>query len=191
MDLGTGNGQTLLQLHLQGFRGRMVGVDYSTVSIQLAQELGKNQEGCENIKFEVMDIIRDQPHQQEGGPKDEFDLVLDKGTFDAVSLSGDVADASTSPLPKSAGNPERIHTLYPVRALRLVKPGGFLLVTSCNWTQQELIQWFTTGKAVSSHAVSVWKTIEYPKFKFGGHEGQGVCTVCFKKASKGEEERDE
>ena len=162
----------------------MVGVDYSTASIHLAQELAKNQEGCEDIKFEVMDIIRDQPQKNEGLLRDGFDLVLDKGTFDAISLSEDLFEATIPHVSKPAGISERIHTLYPNRALRLVKPGGFLLITSCNWTQQELIQWFTNGKADSNYAVSAWKTIEYPKFMFGGHEGQAICTVCFQKVSK-------
>lgn len=187
IDIGTGNGQTLLHLRLQGFQGQMLGVDYSTASIQLARELAKNQEGCENIRFEVMDIIKDQPQEQEGSSQEGFDLVLDKGTFDAICLSEDVVDPSGSVPPKSAGDAPRIHTLYPARALRLVKPGGFLVVTSCNWTQHELIQWFTTGETDSSYTVSVWKTIEYPKFKFGGQEGQGVCTVCFRKETRAEE----
>lgn len=183
LDLGTGNGQTLFQLRLQGrFRGLMVGVDYSESSVQLAQELG-NHHGCQDIKFEVMDIIRDDYRKQEWWLEDGFDLVLDKGTFDAVSLSEDVT-ASSMPLPAFTDHaPRRIHTLYPSRALQLVKPGGFLLVTSCNWTQQELIHWFTTSESDSRHVVHTWKTIGYPKFKFGGHEGQRVCTVCFRKDS--------
>ena len=162
----------------------MVGVDYSIPSIQLAQRLGKNQKVCKNIRFDVMDIIIDEPQRQEWWLKDGFDLVLDKGTFDAISLSGAVVNASTSRLSQPRRASERIHTLYPSRALRLVKPGGFLVVTSCNWTQQELIHWFTAGEADSNRGVSVWQTIEYPKFRFGGQEGQGVCTVCFKKDAR-------
>ena len=158
-------------------------MDYSTFSVQLAQELGKNQQGCQDIKFKVMDIIRDEPVKQEWWLQDGFDLVHDKGTFDAISLSEEVVQTSGSPPPRTGEIPARIHSLYPSRALGLVKPGGFLLVTSCNWTQEELIHWFTIGGQGSSHGISVWKTIEYPKFKFGGHEGQGVCTVCFTKAS--------
>ncbi|KAF7508909.1 hypothetical protein GJ744_008618 [Endocarpon pusillum] len=183
LDLGTGNGQTLFQLRLQGgFRGQMTGLDYSKASIQLAQELGKNQQDCQDIRFEVMDIISDEPKEQEWWPEDGFDLVLDKGTFDAISLSEDVVESSTSNLSQTHQASVRLHTLYPSRALSMVKPGGFLLVTSCNWTQEELIHWFTGGATGSSHSASVWKCIEYPKFKFGGQEGQGACTVCFRKA---------
>lgn len=161
----------------------MVGVDYSKASIQLAHELGKNKEGCKDIKFEVMDIMRDGPCKPVWWLEDGFDLVLDKGTFDAISLSEEVVSSPTLHHSQINLAAARIHTLYPSRALSLVKPGGFLLVTSCNWTQEELIQWFTNGETGSSCGVSVWKTIEYPKFQFGGHEGQGVCTVCFRKHS--------
>ena len=160
----------------------MVGVDYSKLSIALAKELGKNQNGCQDIKFEVMDIVRDEPRKQEWWPENSFDLVLDKGTFDAISLSEETVDhiSYSSETGQAAA---RIHTLYPARALSMVKPGGFLLVTSCNWTQEELIHWFTAGERAPNFGISVWKTIDYPKFQFGGHEGQGVCTVCFRKIS--------
>jgi EEF1A lysine methyltransferase 2 len=179
LDLGTGNGKTLFQLRLQGyFRGSMTGIDYSERSIDLAQELGRSQDGCDDIKFEVMDIIRYDPGDKKWWPQTGFDLVLDKGTFDAISLSEEVIPSNTADGPPPIEQRHRIHTVYPSRALRTVKPGGFLLVTSCNWTQEELIRWFTGGEK----GVSVFSMIEYPKFKFGGHEGQGVCTVCFRKA---------
>jgi EEF1A lysine methyltransferase 2 len=166
----------------------MVGVDYSKASVRLAEELGKNREGCQDIKFETMDIIRDDPPTQEWWHKNAFDLVLDKGTFDAISLSDEVI-GSFGGDHSQAGQPlTRIHTLYPSRALSMVKPGGFLLVTSCNWTQEELIHWFTAGTTGSNHGTSVWKRIEYPRFKFGGQEGQGVSTVCFRKASASKDE---
>jgi EEF1A lysine methyltransferase 2 len=161
----------------------MVGVDYSKASVRLAQELGKSREGCQDIKFETMDIIRDDPHKQEWWREDGFELVLDKGTFDAISLSDEVIGSFASDHPQAGQAPARIHTLYPCRALSMVKPGGFLLVTSCNWTQEELIHWFTAGKTGSNYGTSAWKRIDYSRFKFGGQEGQGVCTVCFRKDS--------
>lgn len=159
----------------------MVGVDYSRPSVQVARELVKHGTDYQDIRFEVMDVIRDDPRRQDWWLEDGFDLVLDKGTFDAVSLCDDVIESSTSNLSQIGQTPMRIHTLYPSRAIRMVKSGGFLLVTSCNWTQEEVIQWFTTDKAGSSLGTAIWKTIEYPRFRFGGSEGQGVCTVCFRK----------
>lgn len=159
----------------------MVGVDYSKASIQLAQELGNNQDGCQDIKFDVMDIIKDDIRKREWWLDDGFDLVLDKGTFDAISLSDEASAPAGSHPPQPDQALTRAHALYPSRTLSMVKPGGFLLVTSCNWTQEELIYWFTNEKSGSTCGISVWKTIKYPKFEYGGHVGQAVCTVCFRK----------
>lgn len=208
LDLGTGNGSMLALLRTKGgFRGDMVGVDYSERSIVLARELqqlkahsaywndsdsdssshrGSNPEGEEKvvadggkgIRFEVWDILasdgdfssRDPGKRLDWFPYDKggFDIVLDKGTFDAVSLSDE----------HDPGSGERVCERYPGIARGLVRRGGFLVVTSCNWTEEELVQWF-----VGDHddEMSVWGRVEYPRFRFGGHEGQGVCTVCFQR----------
>lgn len=111
-----------------------------------------------------------------------FDIVLDKGTFDAVSLSDEVVEDADQ-----SGNGvavrQRVCERYPIIARRLVRKGGFLVVTSCNWTEAELIRWFTgdVHDGDDDDRLSVWGRIEYPRFRFGGQEGQGVCTVCFKK----------
>jgi hypothetical protein len=104
------------------------------------------------------------PYQAQG-----FDIVLDKGTFDAISLS----DETTA-----SANTHICHQ-YPVIASKLVRPGGYLIVTSCNWTEDELVHWFTTASKTSE--LAVWHRLEYPRFRFGGMEGQGVCTVCFRR----------
>lgn len=104
------------------------------------------------------------PYESQG-----FDIVLDKGTFDAISLS----DKTTA-----SANTHICHQ-YPIVASKLVRPGGYLIVTSCNWTEDELVHWFTT--ATKSTELEVWHRLEYPRFRFGGMEGQGVCTVCFRR----------
>ncbi|CAG7992504.1 unnamed protein product [Penicillium olsonii] len=213
LDLGTGNGSMLALLRKRGlFKGRLVGVDYSRQSVELARELQRNkghsayhsdsedededdeeeeegegesqaEEGEEApIRFEEWDILGSNAGLSETGlpnaTPDEsldwfpyqdggFDVVLDKGTFDAVSLAD---DAKTS----------RVCERYPDIARRLVKRGGFLIVTTCNWTDEELVHWFTGGQT-SGDRLTVWGRVEYPVFRFGGHEGQGVCTVCFQR----------
>lgn len=213
LDLGTGNGSMLALLRRKGgFRGQdMVGVDYSLGSVRLARELqrlrihsaylggssdsededeGQEQEQPEgpgtddsDIRFEEWDILSSTdplsdsstgtldwfPYAQGG-----FDIVLDKGTFDAVSLCEEVdADAQ-----------RRVCERYPAVARRLVRRGGFLVVTSCNWTEEEVVKWFTSsGDAPGEDELKVWGRVDYPRFQFGGKEGQGVCTVCFQRAS--------
>lgn len=54
------------------------GVDYSPTSIDLSKRIAKSKEnGSDNIKFDVMDVL-DENQVKEAG---EWDLVLDKGTF--------------------------------------------------------------------------------------------------------------
>jgi hypothetical protein len=202
-----------------GFRGDMVGVDYSRGSVELARELqrgrghsayrsdsedeieSESEDGAQTqseieieappIQFEEWDILGSTAPLSENGlpleptpittPENSlnwfpystggFDIVLDKGTFDAVSLAD---DAKTT----------RVCERYPDIARRLVRRGGFLVVTTCNWTEEELVHWFTGGKKEGDRLV-VWGRVEYPRFRFGGHEGQGVCTVCFVRVGDG------
>lgn len=118
------------------------------------------------------------PYSQAG-----FDIVLDKGTFDAVSLSDETINTTTTNenATTKAGKTVqlRICHKYPRVAAKLVRPGGFLVVTSCNWTEEELVRWFT-----ATAELQVWGRVEYPRFRFGGHEGQGVCTVCFRRGEQ-------
>jgi hypothetical protein len=198
-----------------GFTGRLVGVDYSRQSIELARELQRgrghsayrsdsededeesdeDEEGEEEeeakeenfepaqaqpIQFEEWDILGSKaPLSETGLPSTDtelpwfpyaeggFDIVLDKGTFDAVSLSDDAKQT-------------RVCEVYPDIARRLVKRGGFLVVTTCNWTEEELVRWFV-GDREKGDRLIVWGRVEYPVFRFGGCEGQGVCTVCFQR----------
>ncbi|KAJ5834651.1 hypothetical protein N7447_000677 [Penicillium robsamsonii] len=220
LDLGTGNGSMLALLRKRGgYTGRLVGVDYSRQSVELARELqrvrghsayrsdsededesddeedvkgeveaeaGSNDlpEEERSIEFEEWDILGSKALLSETGlevspssseealpwfPYQDggFDIVLDKGTFDAVSLAD---DAKTT----------RVCERYPDIARRLVRRDGFLIITTCNWTEEELVYWFTGGRT-SGDRLAVWGRVEYPRFRFGGHEGQGVCTVCFQR----------
>ncbi|PYH40956.1 putative S-adenosylmethionine-dependent methyltransferase [Aspergillus saccharolyticus JOP 1030-1] len=236
LDLGTGNGSMLALLRRRGgFRGDMVGVDYSAQSVELARRLqslrihraylsdseeeeeeeekrggedgGKGQ--STDIRFEEWDILSASdstfsPSGEQSLPwfpyeNSGFDIVLDKGTFDAVSLSADVLAAHGTEKEeeeevRKGGKmvQRRVCERYPSIARGLVRPGGFLVVTSCNWTEEELVEWFTTSPSTSGDGdgdvdqkvkdkLVVWGRVEYPRFRFGGREGQGVCTVCFQR----------
>lgn len=222
LDLGTGNGSALFSLRLDGgYRGRMVGVDYSRQSVELATRLAKglprprakaksttlkdrddnknrkeesinsdpesamnaqpedeNAERNEDdgpIDFFLMDLIHDDPVTCPWWPEEGFDLVLDKGTFDAISLS------SATIVDPISGEQRRVCELYPAKVARLVNQGGFLLVTSCNWTEDEVIRWFTNLDSSTEVKLEVYDRIKYPVFEFGGQKGQGVASVCFKR----------
>ncbi|KAF2857659.1 S-adenosyl-L-methionine-dependent methyltransferase [Piedraia hortae CBS 480.64] len=164
LDLGTGNGHLLFFLREDkdedgGWKGEMIGVDYSEQSIQLAGQIAE-QRGKSSVLFERWDLLQDEPRQEwmEG-----FDVVLDKGTFDAISL---MASGATHPCER-----------YRERVVPLIKSGGFLCITSCNWTKEELLTWLAPAdKCLIFHAEA-----KYPTFSFGGMTGQSIVTLLLEK----------
>lgn len=154
LDLGTGNGEMLFLLREEGgFTGHMLGVDYSPTSVELAKRIADSKDLTEGLTFEVWDILEDMEKPS------AFDVVLDKGTFDAVSLSGQ----------------EGVEERYVRKVESLVREGGLVLITSCNWTEKELRSWFEGG-SLEYHG-----RIDYPVFQFGGHTGQSISSICFRK----------
>lgn len=173
LDLGTGNGHMLFALRDDGWRTQMLGVDYSEASVELAKSINRARRAgnddrhvggtsiASDVAFEVWDVLKNRPGRWlDNG----FDLVLDKGTFDAVSLNSDALEGAKKP-----------SELYTYKATDLVRKGGYFLVTSCNWTAQELRNWFE-GPDLAFHDV-----ISFPSFSFGGQRGQSVSSVCFKR----------
>ncbi|CAI6333228.1 unnamed protein product [Periconia digitata] len=167
LDLGTGNGHLLFSLREDGWEGELVGVDYSAQSIRLASEIlaSKSQDSQANISFFEFDILAPlspPPTWLAEG----FDVVLDKGTFDAISLS-DEKDTQG----------RRIVEGYRESVERLVKTGGRFLITSCNWTEEELRAWLEGEESLFMYEDKV----KYPSFTFGGKTGSSVCTICFRR----------
>lgn len=157
-DVGTGNGHLLFSLREEGFKGVFTGIDYSENSVEFATEIAETND-VEDIKFEVVDIYDEQ--WSSNCPK--FDVVLDKGTLDAIALSGLKFGEKTAV------------ELYPKIIQKMLEPGSVLLITSCNFTEQELI------KIIESEDLKVWKKVDYPSFEFGGVKGQTICTIAFAK----------
>ncbi|KAI9891362.1 MAG: hypothetical protein M1814_002875 [Vezdaea aestivalis] len=178
LDLGCGNGRLVFSLAEAGFgasstaKGRLLGVDYSETAVQLAREVGRGlgYELGRQVELRKWDVLKGDVKEL-GGLEVEagWDLVLDKGTFDAVCLS---TEEETG---EGAGG-RRAYETYPEKVAGLVKSGGRVLVTSCNWTEEELKVWFERDGTLKLEG-----QIEYPTFKFGGKTGQAVCSVCFRK----------
>ncbi|KAL1322154.1 hypothetical protein HN51_067092 [Arachis hypogaea] len=173
LDIGTGNGLLLQELAKQGFSD-LTGTDYSEGAISLAQSVA-NRDGFSDIKFLVDDVLATKLEQ-------EFQLVMDKGTLDAIGLHPD-------------GPVKRM--MYWDSVAKLVAPGGVLVITSCNSTKDELIQEvesFNRRKISAAQEVEGVKDDEscrdpifqylshvrtYPTFMFGGSVGSRVATVAF------------
>ncbi|KAI1307036.1 hypothetical protein EDD11_004581 [Mortierella claussenii] len=133
---------------------------------------------------------------QDAQPK-KFTVLLDKGTYDAISLhqknkrdaamaaaTTNVANTETQAVETKAtdnivlaendDNMEELADRYPKRVAAMMQDDGRLLITSCNWTQAELIQRFTQVFEYDS-------SLKYPTFTFGGVKGQTISSVVFKK----------
>lgn len=129
MDLGCGNGHLLLELNSFGYTN-LLGVDYSQAAIDLAHKIAEKR--SQNvIKFQQMDLFAD-------SNVGEFMVVLDKGTFDAVTL-----DPRNDDWEKKHGR--NLGDEYVLRVGKMLKEDGVLLISSCNWTRDELLERFCSG----------------------------------------------
>ncbi|KYK56694.1 N-lysine methyltransferase SEE1 [Drechmeria coniospora] len=184
LDLGCGNGSLLFALRGDGWSGRALGVDFSPRSIAFANQISASKaQGGQlpvPVEFCQWDIIAGPLNMVilDGTDAQGWDVVLDKGTFDAISLSEDK---------DSLGR--RLCEAYPERILQLVRDEGIFLVTSCNWTEEELEKWFTLERVCPPSQkgpekvsrLEVVGKIRYRTFNFGGAQGQTISTLCLKK----------
>ncbi|CAG9577473.1 unnamed protein product [Danaus chrysippus] len=152
IDLGCGNGYTLLELAREGFTN-LLGIDYCQEAVTLAEKI--TNEEFPLIKYKVFDIIND-----DVTTLGKFGLVHDKGTYDAISLNPE----------NQRGN----RVKYIEKAAQLIEDNGIFVITSCNWTESELIKQF--GDKMKFKCV-----IPTPQFKFGGKVGSVVSSVVFEK----------
>ena len=183
IDLGCGNGSMLFALREEGWGGRLLGVDYSDQSVVFARQVQSTRrehedEEWRDVEFRGWDVLNgelvDLVGEGEGDGGVEWDVVLDKGTFDAISLSSEVRESDGKPISEGYGE----------RVVGLMKEGGIFLVTSCNWTEGELKAWFEAdeyeegGRRMRLRQVG---RVEYPSFSFGGVKGSTISTLCFVK----------
>lgn len=169
IDLGTGNGHLLFSLRDDGWTGSMLGVDYSASSVVLAQQInGTRQESMQDalgngsVTFSEYDILCGSDSLEAAN------VLLDKGTFDAISLSM-INEATTR---------------YRDSIKSLLLSNGYLIITSCNWTEKELRGWIEQDQSDSTSSFEFVDRVRYPSFRFGGHEGQSVVTLCFQLKTK-------
>lgn len=74
-----------------------------------------------------------------GGELKSFDLCIDKGTFDAITLN-----------PDNFNDGKKLY----VQSLRKVLNGeGFFAITSCNWTKEQLLDRFSEGEEKIIHEI--------------------------------------
>ncbi|XP_072095541.1 EEF1A lysine methyltransferase 2 [Mobula birostris] len=152
LDIGTGNGVLLVQLAKAGFTN-LSGIDNSSTAVELAKAVAEK-EGIFSLKLQVADFLNPMPYLS------HYEICIDKGTFDAISLSFD--------------NPAEKLRHYHQSLLNVLKNGGLFLITSCNWTKQELVNHFNEGLELLEELLT-------PKFHFGGKTGSSVTVLVFKR----------
>lgn len=153
LDIGTGNGLLLVEMAKSGYTN-LTGIDYSEAAIELSQSILEKEDSCRSIKLKVVDFLR-APEELLG-----FDLCVDKGTLDAISLDPDCAAE------------KRREYLASLR--HVLKDNGHFVITSCNWTREELICQFAEG-------FTFLEELPTPKFSFGGQTGSSVTALVFQK----------
>lgn len=157
IDVGCGNGAFLICLAAEGFTN-LLGIDYSQNAIELARAIALEKKL--DIKYEPVDLL------SEGGKNliaNLYDICHDKGTYDAISLCPE------EPQNKRLSYIKAIHNI--------TKENGLFIITSCNWTSEELIGHFK-GYFSEVH------TIPTPTFMFGGRVGSQISCIVFTKVSR-------
>jgi hypothetical protein len=159
--------------HTHGYT-HLVGVDYSEPSIKLATLIAADQGKNNEISYYTLDLLSpedverflkevqiDAAADKEDGKAELFELALDKGTFDAISLaSGAVVKEEDSededddeegsereklPTPAQPASEEfrkNLMSRYAAAVASMLTDEGILLITSCNWTEKELVEGF-------------------------------------------------
>lgn len=148
----------LIELAQEGFT-RLTGIDYSLQAVELARDIAKDHEFSDCITYKVADMVSEQDNV-ELELLGKFKVVNDKGTYDAISLNPD--------------NPKEKRMSYIRNVAKLMQDDGYFIITSCNWTEEEL----TAGFA---EVFAQFYIIPSPQFKFGGKVGSVVSSVVFKK----------
>jgi len=152
LEVGSGNGTLLFALVEEGYAAdRLMGIDYSEGAVSLASSIAETR-SCGTISFHQLDFLKEQPpplSEQEAVDGGAWDLILDKGTFDAIALM-QKDDNGKSPADD-----------YPSRIAKLLKPGAYFLITcKSGWTQPVLIA-HTTSHSLQLYRGRVARKVRY------------------------------
>ncbi|KRY87026.1 Protein bicaudal D [Trichinella pseudospiralis] len=154
LDLGCGNASLLLNLAKQGY-SNLTGIDYSVSAVQLAQAKA-NQENLNQVHFQNLDLLNNSENLH-----NKFDVILDKGTFDVISLREDADKA----VPIYISNLIR----YYCRESNLPR---LFFIASCNNTRMELINYFEMNFEIMDEE-------HFSTISFGGKTGTTLTCVIF------------
>ncbi|KAM6504477.1 S-adenosyl-L-methionine-dependent methyltransferase [Amanita muscaria] len=157
LEVGSGNGTLLFALAEAGYKTTsLTGIDYTPDAIELAKAIASKR-GIDGITFKQCDFLKD------GLGSESWDLILDKGTYDAIAL-GTKDEDGCSPVAQ-----------YPSQLKKYLKPGSRFLITSCNFTEEELQAIFATPET----KLMYHSRIQHAVYTFGGNSGSICASVTF------------
>ncbi|ELP94204.1 hypothetical protein EIN_186310 [Entamoeba invadens IP1] len=157
LDVGCGCGYTLLLLFQAGYT-RLYGVDYCEGSVELTKKvLTENNVDMDDVIVEKLDLLDE--YCIDTSEIKEADVIIDKGTFDAIMVAPEKTE--------NAGKYKRYIS-------QVLAEGGIFVITSCNWTEDELVDWLGNG-------LDVIDQIKEGSYSFGGSQGSKTTTLFFRK----------
>lgn len=122
LEVGSGNGALLFALAGEACypAQRLLGIDYSEGAVQLARSVGRSRD-LTAVTFGVCDFLYEDPplltNNHKTGGNGVWDLILDKGTYDAIAL---MEKDENGRVPVEG---------YPMRIAKLLNSGGHFLIT--------------------------------------------------------------
>lgn len=173
VDLGTGNGHLLFQLSEDieeeiedpKIKFHFHGIDYSEDSVAFAQKIKDTMYTDSDLfKFDQVNLLE---KNSKFITNHEYDILLDKGTLDAIALNQE----GISEIDNEIGM-----NVYAKQVEKMMHSQSILLITSCNFTEEELIK-IVVGN--TEGRLEVWEKINYPSFRFGGVQGSTICSIAF------------
>lgn len=177
IDIGCGNSFLLCSL-VEKFRRdlgalsdqpslRALGIDYSANSVNLSTKIVQDRQLSEYIELRECDFLN-QAQVSSIAATRRFDVIIDKGTYDAICLLHGQSDENLKQTKEAY--------LRSVRALG--KTGTVYILASCNHTQDELTQLIEFSEDFEGNSKLIDK-IETPSIEFGGKSGSQVTCLIY------------
>lgn len=168
--MGCGNGFILSQLATRHSFLNLLGIDYSPKAIDFCRQL--YQSTAPAIQFKVVDILSDSSSDSSSSSSfPACDVLVDKGTYDAIALMPD-------------GDLAANRRLYRSFVLNHLNLNGHLVIMSCNFTRGELCRFLLLQLPSPAGDLTLVHEFATPKLSFGGKVGSQVTGLVLKRQRK-------
>ncbi|XP_022670091.1 EEF1A lysine methyltransferase 2-like isoform X2 [Varroa destructor] len=170
VDIGCGNGHLLVRLAADHNFSCLLGLDYVEEALTLAKSLAVSKNVQGSIGHKVCDLLSSPLTILENVGTIAHAVVVDKGTYDSICLMPNMDQAKRNAyiqavktlITGSCNGEDQEHNAR-----------GRFLITSCNWTRDELLSHFTND-------FELVEELPTPAISFGGKQGKTVTSLIFK-----------